>query len=159
MVTAQTPGQADEIPESFARWLSTRMVNSQTGYRWEHLTAAEREFWRSLDAAQVAARHAAEAGLPADAAALVAQAVPELSAVISQRDYAERELNKLIDEVAALRERYRLLLDKFFRSATGYDVRLSGVSLMGEYRNAGLPVPERLSHLERHASEGAGEPH
>lgn len=48
-MTGQTPGQAGEVPETFARWLSTRMVNTQTGYRWEHLTEAERKFWRELD--------------------------------------------------------------------------------------------------------------
>jgi hypothetical protein len=44
--------------------------------------------------------------------------------------------------------RYECLLDRFSRGSDGYRARLSGVVLAREYRDAGLPVPDRLSHLE-----------
>ena len=57
------------------------------------------------------------------------------------------ELAAALAETRQLRERYQQLLDRFGRSSDGYHARLSGVVLMREYRDAGLPVPARLEHL------------
>lgn len=59
-MTAPTPGQADEIPDAYARYLLVTFpadladfAQHETAMRWKHLTGErEREFWRSLDAAQ-----------------------------------------------------------------------------------------------------------
>lgn len=61
-MNAATPGQADDVPDVFARYqLATfpadldDFARNETAMRWKHLTGpAEREFWRSLDAAQEA---------------------------------------------------------------------------------------------------------
>lgn len=59
-MTEISPGQADEIPDAFARYIRAafppevlaNIPNEITG-RWKHMTGpAEREFWRSADAAQ-----------------------------------------------------------------------------------------------------------
>jgi hypothetical protein len=58
-MTAETPGQAHEIPDTFARYVRSQFPsdyvlpeNEITG-RWKHMTgAAERKFWHEIDDAQ-----------------------------------------------------------------------------------------------------------
>jgi hypothetical protein len=50
-VTAETPAQADEIPDLYVHWyrLVYPLADDDTVTRsWQFLLAAEREFWRSL---------------------------------------------------------------------------------------------------------------
>lgn len=50
-MTAQTPGQADDVPESYARYIRACFPPDETAGRWKYMTGPrEREFWRSLDA-------------------------------------------------------------------------------------------------------------
>jgi hypothetical protein len=51
-------------------------------------------------------------------------------------------------ELAGLRKRHEQLLDSFAPASDGFRARLSGVILGREYRDAGLPVPDRLAHLK-----------
>jgi hypothetical protein len=68
-------------------------------------------------------------------------AAPELAAAVRALDIAR-------DEITGLRNRCGRLLGEFGRGSDGYRARLSGTVLAREYRDAGLPVPDRLSHLE-----------
>lgn len=58
------------------------------------------------------------------------------------------ELAAAMAETRRLRERIGRLLDMLGRGSAGYTLRLSGVTVAREYRDAGLPVPARLGHLE-----------
>lgn len=68
---------------------------------------------------------------------------------------AEREMDLYRNEVARItaeRDKYREqlneVLDWFHGTGSGYTARISGVRLAREYTRAGIPVPERLRHLE-----------
>ena len=105
-----TPGQADEIPDLFARYqLATfpadlqDFAENETAMRWKHLTGErEREFWRSLGAAQepkAAAELAERPKLP-----LLADILDERDRARAQRDEAKADWREVRYERDKLRE-------------------------------------------------------
>lgn len=57
------------------------------------------------------------------------------------------ERNDLAEQYDKLRAQHKELLDMFHGTDSGQTLRLSGVRLTRMYASAGMPVPDRLSHL------------
>lgn len=51
-------------------------------------------------------------------------------------------------ETRKVRGQFAAFLDMLHHNGSGYTLRLSGVRLAREYTAAGIPLPERLSHLK-----------
>jgi hypothetical protein len=116
------------------------------------------EIRAALDA--TAARHAAEASLPPEAAAIVALAAPELAAVVRGRDEARERLDIAEQEAIDLRD---LAVETFALIAVLADGNRPAQRKANELRKrAGLlpspdPVPDAAAACS--VCEGAGSPH
>jgi hypothetical protein len=58
------------------------------------------------------------------------------------------EVARVTAERDQLRQELAGVLDWFAHNGSGYTARISGVRLARQYKRGGIPLPERLSHLE-----------
>jgi hypothetical protein len=146
-VTA-TPGQAArdlQAGREHAEWTGWAEAN---GYGNEH----------ARDYGHDDMRDAFTAGMHAerDLAAQEPHAAPELGTAWRLLNEAratlavtQAERDDLATQLDKLRSQHRELLGMFHGTDSGQSLRLSGVRLTRMYASAGMPVPDRLSHLAR----------
>lgn len=164
--TARTPGQADEIPDAYARYIRAVfppevLVNApnEIAGRWKHMTGpAEREFWRSLeppeagDQAEEDARTIADYRYASLLEVILKNADDENRTGEPPEDLAERYVRSLERDLGEAREQLATVItdrDKLSSGgrALGLAVSMLSSTLMAAWIDAERGDPDAAKEI------------